>query len=492
MRTVARRSPATAVTAINTATGVRSAPLSATASPATLNLPSGQTYQFEVAAVNAIGVGTPSELSDSLVLSAPASAPGIGAAVGGDAMATIDWSEPTNTGGVPVNNYLVEVRSGTTVLGTLTHTDTLDLLAPVSVLDNGYTLRNGTPYAFRVRAVTAAGPGAFSTVSNAVTPVDPDPSPTVTGQTPAAGATGIAVGSNVTATFNEAVTGVDAGSMTLRAGTAATGTLVPAAISYSAATRVATLNPSANLAGGTVYTARLTTSIVDAGGQALTTAPVSWSFTTAAAAPTTTAPTAPTAITATRGAASATVGWAAPSNAATSNITGYRVRYYAGTSTTPTTFATTAASTARSLVVTGLTNGTSYTFDVTALSGTTAGAVSARSAAVVPAATTTTVPATPTIGTAVSGVAGGTITATANWSAPANTTGITGYRVSAIRVLTAGGAAQGAATLSAIQPTTARTLQMTLPAGNYQFQVRAVNGTTLGNLSSRSNMVVAR
>ena len=480
------------VTAINTATGVRSAPQSATASPATLTLPSGQTYQFEVAAVNAIGVGTPSELSDALVLSAPASAPAIGTAVAGDAAATIDWSEPTNTGGVPVNSYLVEVRSGTTVVGTLTHTDTLDTLATVSAA-TGVALRNGTPYQFRVRAVTAAGNGAFSALSNIVTPADPDPSPTVTGQSPASGATGIAVASNVTATFSEPVTGVDGGAMTLRAGTAATGTLVPAAVSYNATTRTATLDPTGTLAAGAVYTARLTTSIVDAGGQALTTAPVSWSFTTAAATtPTTTTPTAPTAITATRGAASATVGWAAPSNAATSNITGYRVRYYAGTSTTPVTFATTAAATARSLNVTGLTNGTSYTFDVTALSGTTTGAVSARSAAVVPAATTTTVPATPVIGTAVAGVAGGTITATANWTPPANTAGITGYRVSAIRVLTAGGAAQGAATLSAVLPTTARTLQMTLAAGNYQFQVRAVNGTTLGALSTRSNMVVAR
>lgn len=53
---------------------------------------------------------------------------------------------------------------------------------------------------------------------------------------------------------------------------------VPAGLSYNAATRTATLNPSAKLARGTRYTATLMGGIKDSAGNALV--PVSWSFTT--------------------------------------------------------------------------------------------------------------------------------------------------------------------------------------------------------------------
>ncbi|GAA2721565.1 peroxidase family protein [Cellulomonas aerilata] len=105
--------------------------------------------------------------------------------------------------------------------------------------------------------------------------------PTVTARTPVADATNVVVGNNVTATFSEAVQGVSGTSFTLRAAGAAAD--VPAAVTYDAATRVATLNPTADLAAGTQYTATLT------GGAAairdLTNSPLAtttWTFTTAA------------------------------------------------------------------------------------------------------------------------------------------------------------------------------------------------------------------
>lgn len=114
--------------------------------------------------------------------------------------------------------------------------------------------------------------------------------PTVTGQSPAAGATGVAVGSNVTATFSEAVQGVSGTTMFLRA--AGSTTNIAATVTYDSATRVATLDPTADLASGRQYTATLdggAAAIRDAAGNAL--ADRSWSFTTAAAntAPTVTA-----------------------------------------------------------------------------------------------------------------------------------------------------------------------------------------------------------
>ena len=100
-----------------------------------------------------------------------------------------------------------------------------------------------------------------------------------------------------------------------------------------------------------------------------------------------TVPGAPTLGAVTAGNGSATVTWTAPANNGGSAITGYDVRVFAGT----TLFKTgPAPASPTSLLVTGLTNGTTYTFDVAARNATGVGAASARSAPVIPAAATTT------------------------------------------------------------------------------------------------------
>ncbi|WP_324278581.1 Ig-like domain-containing protein [Blastococcus brunescens] len=103
--------------------------------------------------------------------------------------------------------------------------------------------------------------------------------PTVASTAPTGGATGVAVGTSVTATFSEDVVGVSGTTFTLAP--AAGGANVGATVSYDSATRVATLDPAADLTAGTQYTARLTTGIADGAGNAL--AATSWSFTTAGA-----------------------------------------------------------------------------------------------------------------------------------------------------------------------------------------------------------------
>jgi methionine-rich copper-binding protein CopC len=150
---------------------------------------------------------------------------------------------------------------------------------------------------------TAAGPFCGDTFTGPVsdpsgnsvgTPTAPcadTTAPTVTAQSPAANATGVAVGSSVTATFSEPVQGVTTTTFTLRPTTGATAN-VAATVSYDAGTRVATLKPSAALAANTQYTATLTggaSAIRDAGGTPLAT--VSWTFTTAAGQADTTPPT---------------------------------------------------------------------------------------------------------------------------------------------------------------------------------------------------------
>ncbi len=99
-----------------------------------------------------------------------------------------------------------------------------------------------------------------------------------------------------------------------------------------------------------------------------------------------TAPAAPSALTATPANASATVTWSAPANNG-SPITSYTVTPYAGsTALTPTTI--TGSPPATSATVTGLTNGTTYTFTVSATNAVGTGPASTASPAVTPTATT--------------------------------------------------------------------------------------------------------
>jgi hypothetical protein len=206
-----------------------------------------------------------------------------------------------------------------------------------------------------------------------------------------------------------------------------------------------------------------------------------------AAVPPPTVPAAPAIGPATFGNASATVRWTAPSADGGSAITGYLVRV-ADSAGAQVGALRPAAATATSLVVTGLTNGSGYRFQVAAANAVGTGPNSALSTVVVPA----TVPGAPLIGTAAPGTAGGAVTATAHWNPPASNGGsaVTGYRVRALRMSATGTVL--ATTTSAVQPGSARQLTMTLQTGNYRFTVQAINKAGPGPQSARSNLVVAQ
>jgi Domain of unknown function (DUF4082)/Bacterial Ig-like domain/Bacterial Ig domain len=110
-------------------------------------------------------------------------------------------------------------------------------------------------------------------------PPPPDTTPpTVTATTPAAGATGVPATTTVTATFSEPV---QAGTIMLVLRDPG-GTAVPGSLGYDAAAQRATFTPAAALAASTTYTATVS-GATDLSGNVM--APVSWSFTTAAATP---------------------------------------------------------------------------------------------------------------------------------------------------------------------------------------------------------------
>ncbi|MEO5780277.1 MAG: peroxidase family protein [Arthrobacter oryzae] len=133
-------------------------------------------------------------------------------------------------------------------------------------------------------------------------------------------------------------------------------------------------------------------------------------------------PGAPTIGTATAGDASATLTWTAPGTDGGSAITGYSVRAFAGAVLAKTQAI---AGNVGTVVITGLTNGTAYTFDVAAINAVGTGAFSARSAAVTPAVPDTVAP-TVTARVPASGALAASRTAnlTATLSEPV--TGVTG------------------------------------------------------------------
>ena len=148
-----------------------------------------------------------------------------------------------------------------------THTATLTPNAPLAP-STKYTATVSGAKDAAGNLMTASKSWSFTTTATV---------PTVTGQTPASGATGVAVASHVTATFNESVQAstVNITNFTLKD---ASGKVVPASVTYSDSTHTATLTPSAALAPGTTFTASVS-GVKDAAGNLMTSA-VAWSFTT--------------------------------------------------------------------------------------------------------------------------------------------------------------------------------------------------------------------
>jgi methionine-rich copper-binding protein CopC len=111
---------------------------------------------------------------------------------------------------------------------------------------------------------------SFTTTSAPVTTA-----PTVTARTPASGATGVAIGTDVSATFSTAVQASTI-SFVLKTGS----TTIGSSVAYDPATHMVALNPTSSLSSSTTYTATLS-GAKDLYGNTM--ASTSWSFTTAAA-----------------------------------------------------------------------------------------------------------------------------------------------------------------------------------------------------------------
>jgi cytoskeletal protein CcmA (bactofilin family) len=140
------------------------------------------------------------------------------------------------------------------------------------------TANNGASIEGRLLARTAAVTLDNNVVKVAFATVPPVDAiaPVVSSATPWSGATGVAVGSTVTARFSEpmSASSINAATFTLKQGE----TLMSGAVGYAVGAAIFT--PGLNLSPQTLYTATITTGVVDLAGNHLASNMV-WSFTTA-------------------------------------------------------------------------------------------------------------------------------------------------------------------------------------------------------------------
>ncbi len=261
-------------------------------------------------------------------------APTIGTAIAGDTQASVAFVAPANIGGSAITGYTV----------TVTPADVVPVHGGSSpIIVTGLT--NGQAYTFTVTADNSAGTGPASGASNAITPAAIQ---TITFANPGAKSFGTAPtltatsDSGLTPVFSSSTTGV----CTITSGGALT--------FLSAGT--CTIN--ADQAGNGTY---------------LPAPQVTRSFTVNAVVPG-----APTIGSASASNGQASVTFTAPVSNGGSAITGYTVTASPGGAT--------GSGAASPVSVSGLTNGTSYTFTVRAINGVGTGAPSAASNAVTPKA----------------------------------------------------------------------------------------------------------
>ena len=288
----------------------------------------------------------------------------------GNKQATVSWTAPKK-GGLPITAYTVTVTPGNTTVTSSTTSTTIT------------GLTDGTLYTFAVTATNRLG-------------VSPSASGTATTWT----APGVPTGVTVVPGNKQAVV---SWTPPATGGSPITGYTVTVTPGNTTVTSSSTLTTITGLTDGTLYTFAVTATNVVGVSQSASVTATTWKV-----------PGVPTGVTVAPGNKQAAVSWTAPSTGGTP-ITGYTVTVTeGGTTVTSKTTSTT------STTITGLTDGTLYTFAVTATNAV------GVSQSVSGTGTTWTVPGVPTGVT----VTPGNKQATVSWTAPA--TGgspITGYTV---------------------------------------------------------------
>lgn len=408
-----------------------------TVSPITVTgLTNGTAYTFTVAATNVNGTGTPSLPSNAVT---PASLPGAPTgvtAVPGNTQATVSFAAPVSNGGSAITLYtVISSPGGISVTG-----------SPSPLTVTGLT--NGTAYTFRVSATNSLGTGPASLASPAATPATVPGAPTITSATAGllqATVAFTAPSNGGSAITSYTVTPYDAITL-LPSGVAKTGTVSPITVT--------------GLTYGNLYYFKVkATNAIGTGSESIKSATIT---------PRASVPGAPTAVSAVRGNTVATVSFTPPVSNGGTAIIGYTVTSSPGGKT--------ATDTASPLTVTGLTNGTSYTFTVKATNAIGSSVASVASNAVVPA----TVPNAPTITTLTPGQRQVSVA----FAIPANGgSAITGYTVTPFNTQTQ---TEGTPKTGTASPIIVSGLTYGVP---YTFTITATNAVGTSASSVASNVI---
>jgi len=312
-------------------------------------LTDGTSYTFTVHASNSEGDSAESGASSAVT---PAALPGVPtgvSATAGNGQASVSFTAPASDGGSAITGYTVTASPGG-VTATCPG-------SPCTVTG----LTGGTSYTFTVHATNAIGDSSESAASSAVTPVGPPAKPSNVGFIPGDGQFGVSL--LAPADGGSAITGYE---ISLDGGL--TWNTLTTTISGAKVNGTVT-----GLVNGTTYEVQVRAVNVNGPGAGST----SQSVTPA------TTPDAPSGVTATGGPGQASVSFTAPADSGGAAVTSYTV--------TSSPDGKTATCPGSPCVVTGLTNGTSYTFTVHATNAAGNSAESAASSAVTPVS----VPGTP-------------------------------------------------------------------------------------------------
>ena len=329
-------------------------------------------------AYSAVGPGLVSANSAAFVPYKAPSAPPIVSIAPGDGQITVSWSAAANNGSA-ITRYDVEAQPGGNSCST-TGTGTSCTIAP---------LTNGTPYSISVYATNDAGGGEVSTSSTLITPRTLAGAPT-----------------NISISPGDKQLGVSWRAPSSNGGSAVTSytvTAQPGSVTCTAIAPSTTCN-LLGLSNGSVYS--VTVVATNPAGDSVASTTVTGSPVTIPGKPT---------ISATEpGSNSVLVRWRAPSATGGASVTSYTVVASPGGNSCTTTGAVLFCT------VTGLDNGTTYAFTVTATN--TAGTGSASASYNGVPATIASPPRSVTVSPVNSGI-------TASWAAPSydGGTAITGY-----------------------------------------------------------------
>ncbi len=414
-------------------------------------LTNGTAYTFTVTASNANGAGPVSDPSDPATPSTNPAKPSQPMTSKGDARVAVSWIAPTDDGGAAIDTYDVATYDA----GTLVPAAVCSATAPAVTCDvTGLT--NGTAYTFTVTAHNLNGWSDLSDPSDPVTP----------STTPAKPDRPTTTHHNTTVDVRWAVPD-DGGSaiVAFHVATYEGGALVAGCDGGSSATECTV----SGLINGAAYTFTVTAENANGLG--------SESDPSDPATPSTT-PGKPAKPTAARGNNLVTVQWVAPANNG-APITGYQVATYQGGSLVVGAVCSGGPS-GTSCDVTGLTNGTAYTFTVTASNIDGPGAASDPSDPMIPSDG----PMHPGAPTGVTATKG-RVSATVSWTAPLDDGGaaIDRYTATAVQDGTKSCTTANGSTTSCVIGSLSSSI-------SYTFQVRAHNSQGDSDPSTASSPAI--